>query len=179
MKIFIDPGHGGSDAGAVSNNNRSQEKDITLDIAKTIEYILIKRGFETKLSRDSDIYVGLSKRAEMANIWGADCFVSIHCNSSENEMAKGTETLHYPGSSSGKKFAEEVQVSLLIQNDLINRGLKGENLAVLRLTKMPAVLVEVAFLSNKNEGELLANCNFRDRCAKGISDGVTKYTSLL
>lgn len=89
-KVFIDPGHGGSDSGAIGVNNL-YEKNITLQISKKVETLLKNQGIEVKLSRDSDKYLSLDERTSSANLWKADCFVAIHCNAF-NESARGIET---------------------------------------------------------------------------------------
>lgn len=175
MKIFIDPGHGGEDPGAVNTEYNISEATINLDVAKKLDVILKNRGYETKLSRDGNYYVSLSKRAEMANNWYANYFVSIHCNSAADSSANGTETLYYLTSKKGEALANEVQVQLILQNGLRDRGIKPRNLAVLRLTNMPAILVELAFISNNNEAYLLSQSSFQDKCALGIADGLTQY----
>ncbi|MDU7967732.1 MAG: N-acetylmuramoyl-L-alanine amidase, partial [Paeniclostridium sordellii] len=89
-KVFLDPGHGGNDSGAIGVNNL-YEKDIVLQVAKKVEELLKKQGLEVKLSRDVDKTLALKDRTDMANSWKADCYVSIHCNAF-NGNAKGLET---------------------------------------------------------------------------------------
>ncbi|MCL2611162.1 MAG: N-acetylmuramoyl-L-alanine amidase, partial [Defluviitaleaceae bacterium] len=120
--------------------------------------------------------VGLTERTNMANNWGADYFISIHANANENPQANGTETLYHPNSTKGKALATEVQEQLILQLKRPDRGIiPRSNLAVLRLTNMPAILAELAFISNPVEAELLANPEFRQAAAQGIADGLTQF----
>jgi len=176
MKIFIDPGHGGTDPGAVNEELGITEANVNLDTALRLEHILKNRGYETKMSRATDVFVPLSERAAMANNWGANYFISVHSNASENPQAGGTETLYHGGSPRGMALAKEIQNQLVLQLGLNDRGIISRpSLAVLRLTKMPAVLSEMAFISNPKEARLLASAEFRQRAAQGIADGVTEY----
>ena len=170
-KIFIDPGHGGKDPGAVGHGLR--EKDVVLNIALKTGNILKSKGHKVYYSRTNDKYVNIYERAKMSNNVGADIFVSIHTNSFSDEDANGTETLYYPSSGKGKSLAQE------IQNEIIkiggrDRGIKERpNLVVLNSTKMPAVLVETMFISNKKEAEMLRTR--QNEFAQFISDGILSY----
>lgn len=176
MKVFIDAGHGGSDPGAVNESFGITEASINLDTANRLQNILEARGYDTMMSRTTDTFVGLRKRAEMANDWGADYFISVHSNSSENPNANGTETLYYRDNTSGERLANEIQIQLILQNKLADRGIVPRpNLAVLRLTTMPAVMAELAFVSNPTEAALLSTPEFRQKSAQGIADGFTNF----
>lgn len=175
MKIFIDPGHGGYDPGAVNPEFNISEQEVNLDVANRLQTILNNRGYDTMISRDGDYYVGLRARADMANNWGADYFISIHCNSAQDPSANGTETLYYISSEISEELANDVQTQLILQTNQRDRGIKPRNLAVLRLSNMPAVLAEIAFISNPNEAYLLSQPSFRQQCAQGIADGVTQF----
>ena len=153
-KVFIDPGHGGSDSGAVGNGLK--EKDIALSISKKLGDILKSNGIQVKFSRTSDIYLSLSERSAMANSWGANLFVSIHCNSFSDSSASGTECFSHPtASSSTKSLSKNVANSIANKLSLTNRGHKEANFAVLRLSNMPAILVETAFISNSSNATKL------------------------
>ena len=153
-KVFIDPGHGGSDPGAVGNGLK--EKDITLSIALKLGNILKSKGMTVAYSRTTDTYVSLESRARKANDWGADLFVSIHCNSYASSSASGTECFTYPStSSSTKSLSRNVSNNISKSLSLTNRGHKEANFAVLRLSNMPAILVETAFISNSSDASKL------------------------
>jgi N-acetylmuramoyl-L-alanine amidase len=178
-KVVIDPGHGGPDAGAVGPAG-VREKDVTLAVARrTAEYLA--GPVAVRLTREGDVALGaddnseLGNRAKVANDWGADLFVSIHCNSAASPEARGTETYFYPGSEEGKKLAAALQKSLVGALKLADRGTKEANFAVLRLTECPAALVELAFISNPQEEALLADPEFQDRAARALAEGTAAY----
>lgn len=152
------------------------EAYVNLDTAKRLQSILNARGYDTQMSRTTDVFLGLKERVDLANNWGANYFISIHSNSSENTSASGTETLYYRNNTPGQVLANEVQVQLILQTDLPDRGIKSfPNLTVLRLTNMPAILVELAFISNPNDVVLLDTPEFRQKSAQGIADGLTNF----
>lgn len=175
MKIFLDPGHGGNNPGARGPNG-IREADVNLDIALRTGRLLQSEGYSVRFSRVGDESVSLQRRAALANEWGADYFVSIHCNSNINPIYKGTETFYYREGSVSETFALQVNTSLVAEIDTRDRGASQANFAVLRLTDMPAILVEVAFISNPQEAALLAMPAFKQRCAVGISRGIITFT---
>lgn len=171
-----DAGHGGKNPGAIGPNGL-YEANVNLDIALKLGRILTNWGYEVKYSRTTDITVTLSERANMANEWGADYFVSIHCNSNENPEARGTSTYFYKVGTIAESFAQTVNNSLVRQIELKDLGIFSANFAVLRLTRMPAILVETAFISNPYEASLLATNTFRQNCAIGIANGIAEFTT--
>lgn len=134
--------------------------------------MLANAGHEVGYTRTLDKAVSLSDRAKMANSFNADLFVSIHCNSAKNKAANGVETFAY---SQGKSnlIAKTVQNKLVQYLGLQNRGAKTANFAVLRETNMPAILVELAFISNQAEEALLSNVSFQEKAAIAIFEGIT------
>ena len=178
-KIMIDPGHGGQDPGAVGPTG-VQEKVITLAVAKKVADIL-RLVVEVKLTREDDRALGdtksadLTTRANMANGWRADCFISIHCNSAGNRTAAGTESYCYALGGQGEKLAKAVHGKLIPALGLVDRGVKTADFAVLRQTKMPACLVELAFISNPTEESILESPAYQDRAARAIADGIAGY----
>jgi N-acetylmuramoyl-L-alanine amidase len=182
-KIMIDPGHNGDkDPGAIGPTG-AHESIITLAVAKQVAEIL-KPVAEVRLTRDSDIALGASQsadltaRANLANAWGADCFVSIHCNAAENRAAVGTEVFCYTLKGSGYELAKTVHDCMVPSLGLIDRGVKAANFAVVRQTKMPACLVELAFISNATEEARLESSAFQRRAARAIAKGVAGYLGL-
>ncbi|MEG2230346.1 MAG: N-acetylmuramoyl-L-alanine amidase [Bacilli bacterium] len=122
-KVFIDPGHGGNDPGAIGNG--MNEKDIVLEISKKVGNILTQKGVTVEYSRTNDTYVSLDGRAQMANNWGASLFVSIHSNSFGDSSARGTECFTYPtADSQNKKLSANVASAISSKLGLINRGIK-------------------------------------------------------
>lgn len=168
-KIALDAGHGGSDPGAVYKGR--QEKDDTLDLTLAVGDILKKNGIDVYYTRTTDEYETPFKKATDANNSGADLFVSIHRNSSENpNQYSGVETLVY--SDTGLK----AEVARNINNQLEDAGFKNlgvderKNLVVLKRTKMPAVLVEAGFINNDKDNYLFDE-EF-DSIAQAIADGI-------
>lgn len=171
-KIFLDAGHGGKDPGAIGNG--LQEKNITLPITLKIGETLEKYGIKVAYSRTADTFVGLSERAKKANNVNANIFVSIHCNSATNTTARGVETYSYPGSVRGVKLAKTIQNSIVSAKIFShNRGIKTANFAVLRETKMPSVLVELGFISNSQDAQLLKSK--QDEICKAVAKGILNY----
>jgi len=175
MKIFLDPGHGGNNPGARSETGL-KEAFVNLDVALKLGRLLVSWGYEVMYSRTEDVSVSLERRANMANQWGANYFVSIHCNSSVYTYANGTETFYYRPGTTSERFALTVNNALVRQIELTNNGISAADFAVLRLTNMPAILVEMAFISNPSEGQLLSTNAFRQNCAIGIANGIAEFT---
>ncbi len=176
MKIFIDPGHGGKNPGAIGPNGL-HEADVNLDIGLKLGRILTNWGYDINYSRVTDKTVTLSERARLANEWNANYFVSIHCNSNVNPNATGTSTYFFRPKTISENFAQTVNNNLVRQIELKDLGIFSANFAVLRLTKMPAILVETAFISNAYEASLLATNAFRQNCAIGIANGIAEFTT--
>lgn len=152
MKIFIDPGHGGSDNGAAWGDRLDylEEDDLNLTLAFFLRYELLRRGHEVDLSRYRDIFVPLADRAAMANSWKADLFISIHADAWHNETTSGISTHIHPRAS-----VRSLTVATAIQDTLAvtwpthkNRGVRRSDFQVLRETLMPAVLIETEFITN-------------------------------
>ncbi|AEG59381.1 N-acetylmuramoyl-L-alanine amidase [Desulforamulus ruminis] len=180
--VMLDPGHGGVDPGAIGPTG-VREKDITLAVAQRVASIL-SPVVDVRLTRDTDTSYShvtstdLSIRARLANQAGADCFVSIHCNSATNNTAGGTETYHYPGSILGNTLAKAVHTCVIPALGRVDRGIKTANFAVLRETNMPACLVEMAFISNPTEEALLGSAAFQETAATAIAQGIAEYLGL-
>ena len=202
--VAIDPGHGGADSGATGTlppgtqtgmtpridpdgQTRIYEKDVTLDIAQRLNAYLRGRGFPTVMTRTTDLAGGdapfttvgadLRARVDIANNAGARLFVSIHENAL-NATASGTETYHFYYSNPGARaLAVLVHQQVLAALGLPDRGVKTAGFYVLKNTRMPAILVEGAFLTNPGEAQLLADPAVRQRLAEAIGVGVAKYTA--
>lgn len=171
-KVFLDAGHGGMDSGAVGNG--LQEKDINLLVALKVGKILTRHNIEVNYTRTTDIAVGLSDRATIANKNGSDVFASIHCNSFYDVQSQGLETFSYNVSANGTALAKCIQDSLLKDKLYTkDRGIKTANFAVLRQTKMTSALVELAFISNKKDSEILRNK--QDELAISVAKGILNF----
>lgn len=179
LKICIDPGHGGRDPGAVGPSGL-KEKDVTLTISLKLRDKLQSRGIQVIMTRETDKALGstvnenLNVRSNIANNAKVDYFVSIHCNSA-NATARGTETYCFKFGGNGEKLARSIQDKLIHAVGLYNRGVKEANFAVLRNTYMPAVLVELAFISNPAEEKLLADEMWQDIFANAIAEGIFDF----
>lgn len=169
--VFLDAGHGGNDPGA--SGNGIKEKDIVLDVTLKTGKILESHNVKVYYSRTTDKTVSLNERTTMANKTDSDVLVSIHGNSATNEEARGVETFSYPNSSKGKILAKDIQDSII--NDKIftaDRGIKTANFHMLRESKMPSALVELGFISNINDAEILKNK--KEEMAKALAKGILK-----
>ena len=163
-RIIIDVGHGGKDTGAIGIN-KIQEKDIVLDIANAILKLNneLEKPLDIYLTRYKDTLISLSDRIKLAKILKADLFVSLHCNHSDNPNARGIEV--YASKKQAKYSKESVFVGYQIEKMLCtaigyeSRGVKFANFQVLRETVgfCPSVLLELGFLSNKDEGTYISN----------------------
>jgi len=155
--IVIDPGHGGNDIGAIGINNL-KEKDVVLNIAKEIIQLnktILNNEFDIYLTRYKDTLISLSERTRLAKRLKADVFISLHCNSSKFN-AKGIEVYVHNSDKPNTKHSIELGLSLINESTqkigFIKRGIKFNNLQVLRETAIcPAVLVEIGFMTNKDE----------------------------
>lgn len=173
-KIFIDAGHGGKDPGAV--NGDIYEKDIALQIALKLNTALKNNGFETAMSRATDVFIPLSERAKKANNFNADIFISLHLNSSTNSNAEGIEFLVYENKGVNNKLASNIQNELIKIKGIVNRGIKErKDLAVLNSTRMPAILIEVGFISNNRELTLLRNDIYQNQIVQAINNGICNF----
>ena len=171
-KIAIDAGHGGRDPGAVYEGRR--EKDDTLRLALAVGEILERNGVDVVFTRTEDIYDSPTRKAQIANEANVDYLVSIHRNAMPIPgSASGIETLVYQEGNQASNLAEDINEELE-KVGFQNRGvIPRPNLAVLRRSKMPAVLVEVGFIDNEEDNQLFDE-KF-DQIAQAIADGVLMY----
>jgi N-acetylmuramoyl-L-alanine amidase len=171
VKICIDPGHGGRDPGAVSPDG-IKESLVNLKCAKLLERYLIRAGHTVILTRRNDVEVDLATRCAYANEQQADIFVSIHANAAVSADANGYEVFYHPGSLKGYQLACDISEAYKVATGLPCRRVASANFQVLRDTYMPAVLLEVGFLTNKGDCALLKEPAFIDKAAMGITFGV-------
>lgn len=178
VDVVLDAGHGGKDPGA--NRDDAVEKEITLEIAKMTRDFLEESDYKVGMTRESDEYIDLGNRSKIANERKATVFVSIHCNSSEDDEGKGVETYYTEQKGlEDEILAEMIQESLIKQTDATDRGIKVANYTVIVRSSMPAVLVEVGFLTDAEENALLQKVEYQEKLAKGISEGIKKYLQSL
>jgi len=175
MKITINGGHyPGRDSGAIGHTGL-EEAHVTCDLMGRVAGYLRAVNCEV-LEVQENV---LSKITEASNGFGADLFVSIHCNASTNANAAGTETFCATTGGDSEKLASCVQQQIISSLGTIDRGVKTGNFYVLRLTNCPAILAETAFITNHDDEKMLADENIRDQFATAIARGITDYWSML
>jgi len=181
-KIYIDQGHNPENPNAGAEGNGLLEQDITYRVGQELATLLRSNGdFEVRLSRPTpqtalgtSNTTSLRARVEDANSWGADYFISIHTNASDNAAASGTEAFAYSAPSSAFSLGEDIVDNISRVTGLRDRGMKVRpGLYVLRRTAMPAVLVELGFISNPEDAALMDSRP--DLFARGIYDGILQY----
>ncbi|HSK81284.1 MAG TPA: N-acetylmuramoyl-L-alanine amidase [Thermoanaerobaculia bacterium] len=175
MKICIDPGHGGADPGAIGTtpDRNLDEKTFTLSVSLFLRDELRDAGHTVIMTRQQDVFVGLADRAALANQSDADLFISIHANAAATPEPEGMEVFCFPGSVRGRDAATRVLESMVAEfPGHRNRGVKEANFAVLRLSGMPAILVECEFLTNPAQLEFLADEGNQRRLAAAIARAV-------
>lgn len=178
--VVLDAGHGGSDPGA--DVGGYYEKNLNLDITLRVEAILRQRGVNVVLTRKSDVFVDLDERCNIANSVNADLFVSIHNNSMPSPSYKGSMSFYYPTSYKGKEYARIILDNLskgLNMGGMGSSGLKSSDFVVLRKTKMPAVLVEVACMTNSSDLALLATEAFRAAVAENLANSIIQILNTM
>lgn len=184
-KIYIDQGHNPVNPNAGSEGNGFREQDIVYTIGQLTAESLRGYGFDVRLSRPTtDTQLGtsnatsLAARVNDANTWGADYFISLHTNASTIESASGSEAFVYRRGSIAEALAENILTQLNYATGLTNRGVMARpGLYVLRKTKMPATLVELGFITNPADAELMAYSP--QLFAAGITNGVLAYLGRL
>jgi len=180
-KIYIDPGHGGTDPGAVGNG--LQEKNVTLNIALQTRNILTSRfgsGVSIRMSRTTDVTRSLQFRTDDANSWGANIFISIHINAGGGT---GFESYRYPTVGSATLRLHDLMHSRVIAGmrtvaSVTDRGKKTANFHVLRETVMPAILTENLFIDTVADANKLKNAAFITATARGHANGIARFFGL-
>jgi N-acetylmuramoyl-L-alanine amidase len=189
-KVVLDPGHGGSDPGAVGINGL-YEKTVNNEISYRLKDLLKEKGYEVVLTRSTDKTLSLQQRVEIASTANADLFVSIHANGHPSSSVRGTMVLYhdastpnpdYPASPAmrdltpqSRQLAQLVLASMLEQVPNVDRGLVQSSAYVVRMGNIPSILVETAFLSNAEDAKLLSSSIVREKYAIGILNGILKF----
>ena len=174
--VVIDPGHGGPDSGAIGIGGL-RETDVVLDVSKIVTNILNKKGVKVKMTRTNEIDLDLGPRVSMANNTKADIFVSIHANASvgKKRNINGLETFYYSGWK-GRLLAEKIQKQIIkVSPGSPDRGVRRGSYFVIKQTNMPAVLVEIGFVTGKLDGSRLSKDMHRERVAYAIARGILEY----
>lgn len=180
--IAIDPGHGGHEPGA-GGPTGLKEKDVNLDIALLTADLLRQNGANVVLTRSGDTFVSLEERPLIAARAGADLFISIHNNANPSSSKHGTSTYYRRDNISGtgvsqadnRLLAETIQSELLRSLGRHNLGVKQANFVVLRAATMPAVLLEISFVTNPQEEQLLKQDSYKAKAAEAITRGISNY----
>ncbi len=185
IKIYIDQGHNPVNPNAGAEGNGLREQNIVYVIGQELATLLRANGnFEVRLSRPTEQTqlgtsnaTSLAARVNDANSWGADYFISLHNNASELSAATGSEAFAYSRNSRGFALGEDILAGLAAQTGLPNRGMfTRPSLYVLRRTNMPAVLVELGFITNARDARLM---NEQPQLfARGVYDGILEYLEL-
>ncbi|UCZ52724.1 N-acetylmuramoyl-L-alanine amidase [Bacillus shivajii] len=173
-KIILDPGHGGSDPGGIGNG--IIEKDLVLDISLKARQILEDAGATVIMTRTDDTYLTLSQRSTLANSSSADIFISVHANLF-NGVVQGTETFWHGRYERSRSIslANSIQDSVVEKMGTRYRRVAEGNFHVVRETKIPSTLLEVAFMDHPDDAAKLKQSSYRQRAAEGIYEGVLNY----
>ncbi|CAM3965576.1 N-acetylmuramoyl-L-alanine amidase [Alkalicoccus chagannorensis] len=173
--IMIDPGHGGSDPGAVANG--VVEKEINLDVSLRLEQKLQAAGAEVLMTRRGDWFPSLQDRVRQANSSNADIFISVHANAAGATAARGSETFYnttyWAGNS--QTLAETLQSQMLDKLNTVDRGVKRANFYVIRNTRIPSALIELGFMTNAQEAARMRTDAFREASAEALYEGIIDY----
>lgn len=197
FRVFLDPGHGGEDSGAISRINGQLEKDLVLDVAERVGAWLEDAGLQVFYSRTNDVFVTLDDRPILAKKAKADVFVSIHANMAGASKARGAETFALTlagmdSTATDSRLDKSSRPGNAYDNDSAilgyaihsrlpgprgeaDRGFRRARFQVLRQAACPAVLVELGFLSSKAETHSLASGRFREKAAFAIAEGIIDY----
>lgn len=170
--FVIDPGHGGKDTGAIGSE--VDEKTVTLSTAEKVEKQLRDKGASVTLTRKDDTFIPLEERAQISNSTDTDAFISLHYNASEDQSVRGIYTYYYDGDED-QKLANSIQSSLINHVNLVDHGVEQADYKVLRDNKSLALLIELGFISNSEEQEVIQSDNYQEKAAKGIVDGLENY----
>ncbi len=186
--VILDPGHGGYDPGAITKQG-VYEKSINLQIAQKVKEMLEPSGIEIFLTRDEDIdyvpdgvrgkstkkQIDLNHRIEMAKEVNADVFVSLHVNATASGQESGSETFYHYQSESGKRLAELIQQEMIKIPGMNRRIAKPGDFYIVKNTSMPAVIVEVGYLSSLKEQKKLQQSWYQEQLARAIAKGIANF----
>lgn len=186
--IVIDPGHGGVDPGAVGKKG-TLEKDINLEVAKRLGYVLSQSGARVVLTREIDTDLSdpeikglrakkrqdLKRRVELAEKHQAEIYLSIHVNSFPSASSKGPQTFYHKGQEESKAIAERIQAELQkhLNTKRVAKGLDG--IYINKKTEMPSVTVEIGFMSNAEEEEAMQEPDYQNKIAWSVFAGLVRY----
>src|SRR5205809_2824708 len=170
--VVVDAGHGGKDNGAYRRYG-PPEKMVALDVAQRLERNLRESELKTVMTRSTDVFIPLDQRVAIENSQKKAIFVSIHFNDSRRRGVHGFETYYH--SANASELAERIQSKLMTIPHSMNRGVHFANFRVLRLATYPAVLVECGFLSNRREGKIARDSEYRELLADKIAEARVEH----
>jgi N-acetylmuramoyl-L-alanine amidase len=185
IKIVVDAGHNPQGVNAGAEGNGLREQDIVYEVAQQLAQLLRANGnFDVRLTRNTPTEVlgtsnatSLQQRVQIANSWPADYFISIHANASTNPEANGTEVYTYRNTGAAYELAQEIQEAIVEEMDMRDLGVKtNPSLYVLRRTAMPAVLVELGFITNAADAQKMSQDP--EGFARAIYNGILDYLDL-
>ena len=174
--VVIDPGHGGADPGAIGIGG-IKESDVVLDVSRQVRNLLSEKGVKVSLTRNNQFELDLSPRVSLANKTNADIFVSVHANASRGKKRdiNGLETFYYSGWR-GRLLAKKIQKQILkVSPGSPDRGVRQGRFYVIKNTRMPAVLVEIGFLTGRLDARRLEKAIHRKRISYAIAKGILEY----
>jgi len=172
--IVIDPGHGGVDMGATGRQG-TREKDVNFDVSMRLKEKLEDAGCRVVMTRNDDIFISLYERSHIANALYADLFISIHTNFHPKSEVKGMEIYYYQGRTDSALLAKSIIAKMLEKTQMNSLGVKTNDFVVIREAQMPSTLVELGFLSNYEEENMIRTESFREKAAEGIFQGIIEY----
>jgi len=178
FSVVVDPGHGGPDPGAIGIGG-IRETDVVLEVSKIVKKLLSEKGVEVRLTRKNEVDLDLPQRVSFANNVDADIFVSIHANASRGKRRdiNGLETFYFRGWK-GRLLAKRIQNQILrVSPGSPDRGVKQGRFHVIKNTRMPAVLVEIGFLTGRLDARRLEKPVHRKKIAYAIAKGILEYLS--
>ncbi|MBN1844493.1 MAG: N-acetylmuramoyl-L-alanine amidase [Sedimentisphaerales bacterium] len=172
--VMIDPGHGGRDPGAIGVNGY-QEKHVNLSVAQRVAEELSSRGYTVRLTRDRDEFIELDERVELANRLGPGLFVSIHADSTANQQAQGFSVYLARAASAAAERAARLIEQAFQEAQIAGRGRRRADFRVLQGTRCPAVLVELGYLSNRQEADRLADTAYQRVLAQVVAAAISEF----
>jgi N-acetylmuramoyl-L-alanine amidase len=182
LSVALDAGHGGKDPGAIGQSGL-YEKTVTLEVARLVQELLIAAGEEALLTRSSDARLDTTQRRDLqarvrvAEEAQVDLLISIHCNAFHLSSVRGPSTFYQPGSEQGKMLATYIQEALIAAMGYGKQEPHADDHLITRVSTMPAVIVELGYLTNPEDERLLTDATFQRRIARGITDGILKYAA--
>ena len=179
--VVIDPGHGGQDQGARGQKPFCEEKRICLQTARLVKKYLDQLGYHVVMTRETDAFIPLARRVEIAKQADSQIFVSLHFNSSRTPSAQGIEIFFFDGKEqkvrawASQRLADAVLTRVIRRTSAHSRGVKRGNFYVIRESSMPAILIEGGFISNPTERVNLRSLDYQEKIARGVADGIDFY----